>query len=216
MQSDAGEEIGKAHWREFNFSHQKHIAFAGDFRYKASLIQPQHSTSMAESPEVPEAKDPFEKKIALSIAIIAVALALIGAKGDHAKTEAIILTNKASSTWAYFQSKSIKQQLVKQAGDSLVLTAAASPEAAKKIEELKKEVERYEKEKEEIKEKAEHLEHESSHELEIHGKLHNAEVLLQLAVVLSSIAILTRIHLAWLAGLALSATGIVLGVLAIF
>jgi hypothetical protein len=36
---------------------------------------------MAESPEVPEAKDPFEKKIALSIAIIAVILSLILSKG---------------------------------------------------------------------------------------------------------------------------------------
>jgi hypothetical protein len=170
---------------------------------------------MAESPEVPEAKDPFEKKIALSIAIFAVALALLGAKGDHAKTEAIIMTNKASSTWAYFQSKSIKQQLVKQSGDTLALTASASPEAAKKIEELKKEAERYEEEKKEIKAEAEKLEQESAHELTVHGKLHNAEVLLQLAVVLSSIAILTRLHLAWFAGVAMAAVGIVLGVLAI-
>ena len=137
------------------------------------------------------------------------------AKGDHAKTEAIIKTNKASSTWAYFQSKSIKQQLVKQAGDSLALTAAPSPAVTKKVEELKKEAERYDEEKKEIKAEAEHLEQESAHELALHAKLHNAEVLLQLAVVLSSIAILTRLHAAWFAALAMAAGGVVLGVLAI-
>jgi hypothetical protein len=45
--------------------------------------------------------------------------------------------------------------------------------------------------------------------------VHNAEVLLQLAVVLASIAILTRIHLAWFAGLGMAMIGVVLGVLAI-
>ena len=169
---------------------------------------------MAESPEIPEAKDPFEKKVALSIAVIAVALAIFGAQGEKHKTEAIINTSKASSKWAYFQSKSVKQQLVRQAGDSLALTAPPSPEVTKKVEELKQESERYEKEKDGIQEKAVELEKEAAHDLKVHEKFHLSEVLLQLGVVLSSIAILSRQHAVWFGGLALGAVGLVLGVLA--
>lgn len=45
---------------------------------------------MPEAPEIPEAKDPFEKQVAISIAALAVALSVIGNKGDNAKTDAII------------------------------------------------------------------------------------------------------------------------------
>jgi len=179
---------------------------------------------MAESPEVPEAKDPFEKKIALSIAIVAVLLALIGAKGDHAKTEAILLRAKASDQWAFFQAKSIKQHLAEHDVQFAEIRrdlkpAAAAPEGEKKAEKSEKAAKSpaaYEKEKEEIKEKAEELAHESDHELGLENKLHLAEVLLQLAVVLSSIAILTRWHLPWFVAMALALGGAIYGVMNYF
>jgi len=52
---------------------------------------------MPDAPEIPEAKDPFEKRVAVTIAILAVALAFIGNKGDNARTDAIIKTNEASN-----------------------------------------------------------------------------------------------------------------------
>lgn len=60
---------------------------------------------MAEAPEIPEANDPFEKQVAVTIACLAVVLAFIGNKGDNAKTDAIIKTNEASNQWGYFQAK---------------------------------------------------------------------------------------------------------------
>ena len=42
---------------------------------------------------IPEAKDAFEKQVAVTIASLAVVLAVIGNKGDNAKTDAIIKTN---------------------------------------------------------------------------------------------------------------------------
>ena len=56
---------------------------------------------MPEAPEIPEASDPFEKRAAATIAILAVALAVIGSKGDNAKTDV------AANRWAHYQSKSI-------------------------------------------------------------------------------------------------------------
>jgi hypothetical protein len=202
--------------------HKTPVAIPSQIHYKNGSTS---IFSMAESPEVPEAKDPFEKKIALSIAIVAVMLALIGAKGDHAKTEAIIKRAEASDQWAFFQSKSVKQhisevdvQLAEIKRDLKSLKPAA-PEGEKKVEKPEKSPkgpEAYEKEKEEIKEKAEDLEKESNHELALENKLHLAEVLLQLAVVLSSIAILTRWHLPWFVGMALAAAGAIYGAINYF
>jgi Domain of unknown function (DUF4337) len=165
---------------------------------------------MAESPEIPEAKDPFEKKIALSIAIIAVVLSLISSKGDEAKTEAIIKTNEASNEWAYFQSKSVKEHISELQQDILALRPAGAAEPGRPAPVTPAE---YEKQKEEIKAKAEALERESSDCLRIHRKFSLAEVLLQLAVVLSSIAILTRWHAPWFVGLALALAGVIAGAL---
>ncbi|HEV7401410.1 MAG TPA: DUF4337 family protein, partial [Chthoniobacteraceae bacterium] len=63
---------------------------------------------MSDPTEIPEASTAFEKKIALTIAILAVVLSFVNNKGDNAKTDAIIDTNLASDKWAQYQAKSIK------------------------------------------------------------------------------------------------------------
>ena len=50
---------------------------------------------MSETPEIPEANDPFSKQVAITIALLAVVLAVIENKGDNAKTDAIIKTSNA-------------------------------------------------------------------------------------------------------------------------
>jgi hypothetical protein len=66
---------------------------------------------MPDAPEIPEAKDPFEKRVALTIAIIAICLSFVGNLGDNAKTDAIIKTNEASDQWGFFQAKTKSQSL---------------------------------------------------------------------------------------------------------
>jgi hypothetical protein len=169
---------------------------------------------MAESHEIPEAKDPFEKKIALSIAIIAVILSLISSKGDEAKTDAIIKTNEASDKWAEFQSKSVKEHISELQQDILALKPGSNSTESGKPAPTKPE--EYEKQKLEIKKEAEALKQESSDDLRIHRKFSLAELLLQLAIVLSSIAILTRWHAPWFVSLGLALAGVVAGALAFF
>jgi len=67
---------------------------------------------MPENPEIPEAKDSFEKSVAVTIAVVAVILSWISNRGDDAKTSAIIRTNEATDEWGHFQSKSIKERIV--------------------------------------------------------------------------------------------------------
>ena len=57
---------------------------------------------MPDAPEIPEAKDPFDKRVALTIAIIAICLSFVSNLGDNAKTSAILKTSEASDQWNYF------------------------------------------------------------------------------------------------------------------
>lgn len=170
---------------------------------------------MADAPELPEAKDPFERAVAISIAIMAVLLSFIDNKGDNAKTDSILSTNQASNKWAHYQSKSIKQSLREFEADMVTISPnASSPEATKKLEEMKAELERYAGEKDKIKDEADALVAKAEASGAINDKCDQAALLLQIAVVIASVAILTRWKAMWYASLVLAAIGSYFGVLA--
>jgi hypothetical protein len=171
---------------------------------------------MAEAPEIPEAKDPFEKRAALTISIVAIFLAFIGNLGDNAKTEAIIKTNQSSDRWGYFQAKGIKGQMAGMQSSLMAAVAGpnASEEARAEIARLKKESERYEGEKGEIKKEAEGLQKEAAHNAAINDRCDHASLFLQLSVVFCSVSILARSQKLWFVGIVLGAIGAVIGVTA--
>lgn len=167
--------------------------------------------------ELPEAKDSFEKGIALTIAILAVVLSFVENQGDNAKTDAIVKTNEASNQWAYYQAKSLKGNLAETSASLLSLLAPADAAAAKaKQEELTKEASRYEDEKKEIKVKAEGLQAEAAHALTIDNRCDLGSLLLQISVVLCSIAILVGMRPIFYAGGALGLVGAVIGISSFF
>ena len=98
-------------------------------------------------------------------------------------------------------------------GVMLAAVSGAQPDEArvKEIARLKAESERYEKEKEEIKKKAEELQTIAAHDSEINDRCDLGSLMLQIAVVICSVAILSRWHAFWFAGLALGVAGAVMG-----
>lgn len=171
---------------------------------------------MAEIPEIPEAAAPFEKRVALTIAILAVILSFIGNRGDNAKTEAILKTNEATNKWGYFQAKSIKGQLSKIESDLLLNLSGAniSEKTSALVEKLKADAERYESEKTEIKTEAEHLTTEARHESDINDHCDHAALFLQIGVVVCSVSILSGWRPFWLIGIGLGIVGMAFGIAA--
>lgn len=169
---------------------------------------------MSELPEIPEAADPFEKRVALTIAILAVILSFIGNLGDNAKTEAILKTNEASNKWGYFQAKSIKGQMSRLESDLLSnLGGTPLPDKTREmVEKLKADSERYDHEKAEIKTEAEHLAAEAKHESDVNEQCDKAALFLQIGVVICSVAILSGWKPFWLIGLGLGIVGAAFGV----
>ena len=74
---------------------------------------------MPEAPEIPEANDRFGKQVAITIAILAMGLAVISNQGDNAKTDAILKTSAAVNQWGYYQSKSLKENLSQTEGRAI-------------------------------------------------------------------------------------------------
>lgn len=141
--------------------------------------------------------DGFTSKVAVSTAIISTIGAIFGYMGGHSQNAALLLKNEAaihktaaSNQWNYYQAKSNKQNLAEL---SVTLT---SGEAQEKFRQA---IERYKLEKEEIKVEAEKLEAEakaaderSEQEMHVHERWALATTLLQIAIALSAITLLTR------------------------
>lgn len=172
---------------------------------------------MSEAPEIPEAEDPFAKRIAITIAILAVAMSLIGNQGDNAKTSSILDTTEAANQWAYFQAKSIKGTAYELAADQLAVSAPG--DAAKRdalVAAYQAKAAAYDAERAGIKAKAEELTTEAQHGGAINDRCDLSSLLLQIAVILCSVAILVRLRPFWFLGMAVGAVGAVVGATAFF
>lgn len=146
------------------------------------------------------------QQVAIFTAILSTLGAIVSYQGGAAQNEAMILKNEAvlkkthaSDLWNYYQAKSTKGNLAEFAAG-----LAATPD---KVEHYRKEAARYDQEKKEIKAQAEALEQQaqkaneqSERLLHPHHRLAQAMTLIQIAISLASITVLTRKK--WLLALA--------------
>jgi hypothetical protein len=162
------------------------------------------------------------QQVAIFSAILATVGAIVSFLGGHTQNEALLYKNhavlkktEASNMWNYYQAKSTKQNLAEFAAG-----ITTDPKAQEKF---RGEVTRYAAEKEGIKKQAEALEEESKaanekseHSLHPHERLAISMTLLQIAIALASITVLTKQR--WLlAGAGISAlAGAALGIIAWF
>src|SRR5258708_37760001 len=63
------------------------------------------------------AKEPFDKKVAVTMAIIAAMLAVDGVMAHLLTTEELLLQQKASDQWSYYQAKSNRRYTSEVASD---------------------------------------------------------------------------------------------------
>ena len=136
------------------------------------------------------AREPFDKRVAATMAIIAAALALVSVIGHIATTEELLLQQKASDQWSYYQAKNIRRYESEIARD--ILKSMNSAGAAQQVDAYKANAERYRKESDDISKEATGLENESHLRGHQALRLHVGEVFLEIALVFASLAILTK------------------------
>jgi hypothetical protein len=155
-------------------------------------------------------KDRFKQRAAVLIAVLAMILAITGLGGSNAGKEAVNNNVLASNYWNFFQAKNMRQTSIALAADQLELgwanDANLSPEAKAalkaKAEAYRKTAARYESEpetnegKKELIQRAKEYEALRNHALKQDPYFDYAEALLQIAIVLISVAIVA--DLVWL------------------
>ncbi len=179
--------------------------------------------SMQNNQEKPENKRVLESAVALTTSLIAVALALSTIFSNAMGDDLLISRGQANSTWSYFQSKSIKQNLYEVQRDNLKLQTE-NPDInpiykAKINEQITKfdgEIKRYEKEKKEIQKKAKDFEKQSEKADLVGARLDLAEAFYQIAIILSAISIIARSTRIWYVSLGLGSSGILMSLYAYF
>lgn len=149
------------------------------------------------------AREPFDKKVAATMAIIAALLAVVSVLGQILTTEELLHQQQASDQWAYSQAKDIRHYVASVAADTLGAGKGDQALVAKYAGDDK----RYKNDTTSIQEKARELEDES-HRAGRHAfRMHLGEVFLEIAIVLSSLAILSKRSLFWLIGIGSAAAG---------
>jgi Domain of unknown function (DUF4337) len=169
---------------------------------------------VAETTEIPEVDDPFGRKVALTIAILAVCLSIIQNRSDDARTESILKTTEAANQWGYYQSKSLKEALYEQEARMLELLQPGPDPAARKetIAHARAEEARYEGEKEKIREEANRLTADAARYWRINDRCDLGALGLQVGIVICSVAILGKWRRFWAIGIGLGVVGVLLGI----
>ena len=150
--------------------------------------------------------------VTVTMAILAVLVAAVSLLGHRAHTEEMLMQTKATDHWAYYQAKEIRRRNYELFVDEMSVFALQKSEEADKIKQkYEKEIERYKEEGQDIRAEAKKAEDEVAAERRHANYFDLGEVLLEAALVICSITILTRKRFFWYLGAALGAVGLAVG-----
>ena len=162
-----------------------------------------------------------DKYIGVYIGILAVVLAICSMGGGNAAKDATLKNIEASNTWAFFQAKNARRQALNLQADNLELRLTSevnlSEDAKKKISDLvadyraqaKKLTTDAERKEglDELWQKGKALEIDRDHALKRDPYFDYGEALLQIAIVLASVAIISGVNFLLFVSIALGSLG---------
>jgi len=161
--------------------------------------------------------------ITITMAIVAVLVATVSLLGHRThteeimlKNEEILLQNKVTDEWAYYQAKNIRRHSDEQFADLTTVIATKNAEGAAKLQEkYQAEAERYKGEQKELDAKAREMENEGTlarKEGELvrrkGDRFDLSEVILEIALVITSITLLSGRRRFWHLGMLLATAGV--------
>lgn len=161
----------------------------------------------------------FTRRVALTTAVYAVMLSIAALGGNNAMKEMLLAQQQASDQWAFYQAKVIREHAYRIQQKRLEVDladrgASLAPEVRQQydalLSEFAAEAKRYNAEKKDIEKDAKKLEHERDVSRDKDPYFDFAEVLLQIAIVLSSVSILASSRLMYGVSFILAVSGTLL------
>ena len=158
-----------------------------------------------------------QKLIGLLISVLALFLAISEMQGKSAQTHGLTLNIQASDLWNFFQAKTIRQTVVRGLADNAKITPSTDAQATQKqIDTWAATASRWESEpstnegRQELIKRAKVAEEERDHYLEKYHAYELASLVLQLGIVMASVALLSSTLLFAFVSCALGVLGITL------
>ena len=157
--------------------------------------------------------NPSLAPVSLTMAVLAVCVAVVTLLGHRAHTEEVVLQAKASDQWAYYQAKNIREHEDQLFSDFSAAAATKDPGIMDKFrDKAAQEADRYKHEKGDIQDEARRLEREVALERNRADRYDLAEVFLEIGLVITSITLLSGKRIYWYLGIAVSVIGVVVAV----
>jgi hypothetical protein len=168
---------------------------------------------------------PENKRVAILISILAALLALTEMSGKSAQTTALTANIEASNLWAFFQAKTIRMTTLRTAAETLEIDITADLPATradalkKRVESWKATAQRYDTEPEtnegrkELAARAKAAEDKRDRAMGAYHHFEFSSALFQIAIVLSSAAIVTGVAPLTFIAIGVSIVGAGLGAL---
>jgi hypothetical protein len=155
--------------------------------------------------------DPGMAPVSLTMAVLAVVVAVVALVGHRAHTEEVVLQAKSSDQWAYYQAKNIRRHTDELFTDLTSVIPTTDAAALGKLrDKYSGEAERYKSEQKEIEDKATEMEKEVGTERRRADRFDLAEVFLEVALVITSITLLSGRRIFWSTGIVLGVVGLII------
>lgn len=154
--------------------------------------------------------DPSMTPISLTMAVLAVVVAGVSLLGHRSHTEEVVLQDKASDQWAFYQAKNIRRHTDELFADlTSVVAAKDAAQAAQLHDKYLAEATRYRDEQKDLDAEARKLEQETEQAGKRADRYDLGEVFLEIALVVTSITLLSGRRAFWHAGIVLGLVGVV-------
>ncbi len=148
--------------------------------------------------------------VSLTMAVLAVLVATVTLLGHRSHTEEILLQNKTTDEWAYYQAKNLRRNNLEALKDMLGALEGKDVEKAEKVQQrFEKDIEKYADQQKEIEKEARGLQSELEHTSRRADRFDLGEVFLEVGLVITSITLLTGRRAFWILGMIFAATGVV-------
>ncbi len=163
----------------------------------------EHAHKVAENPQL--------LPVTITMSILAVLIAVDSLFGHRANTEQLLNQTKATDQWAFYQAKNIRRHSDEQFYDLLSIIEFKDKDKGEKLKETyKKEADRYKDEQKDIEAEAKKLEDESSGQRRKGDRFDLGEILLEAALVITSVTLLTKWRIFWYIGITMGIVGVII------